>query len=232
MWPLAGRAQGGAGYPAHAWRSGASLRPPRPCPRLRCGAAAGRHAVAGALWDASLRVSAGLPGWCVGWCRGRFLLSHFVSRRRRAAWASSALGAVVASAGRVRPGRWRLSLAAAAVGAVVLGGGGRGRLFLVCRRVGFRWRLVGLGRLPAGRAAVLRPLRACVRRLRAGGRAAVASAVAASGAARSGRVGAGRVGGWGFPLGAAALPPPLAGVSVTAPALPPATQTAAGLSPA
>jgi hypothetical protein len=31
----AGRAQGGAGCPARAWRSGASLRPPRPCPRLR-----------------------------------------------------------------------------------------------------------------------------------------------------------------------------------------------------
>ena len=39
LWPLAGRAQGGAGCPARAGRSGASLRPPRPCPRLRCGAA-------------------------------------------------------------------------------------------------------------------------------------------------------------------------------------------------
>ena len=232
MWPLAGRAQGGAGYPCPRLAVGRILAPASALPpsALRdgrwspcgCGRAVGR--VAPGLGGSS--------GLVCGVCRGWFLLSRFVPRCRRAARASSALGAVVASAGRFGAGRWGVSVAGAGVLAGILRCRGRGGLFLACRRVGFRWRLVGLGRLPAGRAAVRRPLRACVRRLRAGGRAAVASAVAASGAARSGRVGAGRVGGWGFPLGAAALPPPLAGVSVTAPVLPPAIQIAAGLSPA
>ena len=98
-------------------------------------------------------------------------------------------------------------LAQTSLGAVVLGGGGRGRLSLACRRGGLRWRLVGLVRFP-GRGSALRGRG--VRRLGSGRGAAVAAAGAAAGAARSGRVGAGGVGGRGFPLGAAALPPPLA----------------------
>ena len=172
----------------------ASALPPSASPRC-----AGRHAVAGALWGASLRVSAGLPGWRVGVCRG-FVLGFGFACAGGVPWFAgvAALGAVVASARRVRPGRWRVSVAAAGVLAGILRCRGRGGLFLACRRVGLRGGVVWLGRLSAGRSAVRRPLRACVRRLRAGGRAAVCPAVAASGAARSGRVGAGRLGGWGL----------------------------------
>ena len=163
---------------------------PRPCRRSQRRFRASRRAGGG---PGSVR--------CFSLGVSRVSFSGGLSRRCRLG------GALVALAGWVGAGRWRVSLAAAGLGAVVLGGGGRRRLFLACRRVSLRWRLVGLGRLPAGGAAVRRSLRAGLRRLGAGGRAAVATAGSASGAACSGRVGAGGVGGRGFPLGAAALPP-------------------------
>ena len=151
-----------------------------------CGCAVGR--IAPGLGGSSGRVC--------GVCRGRFLLAHFVLCRHRAAWDSSALGSVVASAGRVRPGRWGLPVTAAGLGAVVLGGGGRVRVAGLRVRGG----LVGLGRFSAGGAAVCWRYGSGLRRLGAGGRAAVAAAGRSGGAARSGRVGAGRLVGRSFLL--------------------------------
>ncbi len=170
-----------------------------------------------------------------GVCRGRFLLARFVLCRRRAARASSALGSLVASAGRVRPGRWGLPVAAAGLGAVVRWGCGRGRVLVARRRVGLRWRLVGLGRFPARRSPLCWRGGSGLGRLGAGGRAAICPAVAASGAACA-RLGFWRLG-WRFlspPWRAArrrggAAAARQGGVSVTAPVLPPAVQTAAGL---
>ena len=166
------------------------------------------------------RVAPGLggsSGLVCGVCRGRFLLSRFVPRCHRAAWASSALGSLVASAGRFGLGRWRVSLAAAGLGAVVRRGGGRGRVRVVGAGLRVRGGLVELGRLPARRAAVRG---SGLRRFRAGGRAAVCPAVAASGVARSGRVGAGRLGGRGSSRFFAAALPPRRGLSGNRPNAP------------
>ena len=186
------------------------------------------------------RVAPGLGGSsglvCGVYC-GRFLLSRFVPRCRRAARASSALGALVALAGRVGAVGWRVSLAAAGLGAVVFGGGGRGGFRVAGAGLGLRVGLVGLGRLPAGGSAVSRCGGSGVRRLRAGGCAAVSPAGRSRRVARRVGLGAGRLGRWGFRLwrgGAAAALPfgrqrrglPLARwVLVTAPALPLAIQT-------
>ncbi len=142
--------------------------------------------------------SSGLFG---GVCRG-FVLGFGFSRAGGFPWFAgvAALGALVASAGRVRPGRWGLSVAAAGLSVVILGGGSRGRVLVARRCVGLRWRLVGLGRLPAGGAAVRRRGGSGVRRLGSGGRPAVAAAGRSGGAARSGRVGAGRLVGRSFLL--------------------------------
>ena len=150
-----------------------------------CGRAVGRVAP-------GLGGSSGLVcGVCCGW----FLLSRFVPRCRRAAWVSSALGSLVASARRVCPGRWRVSLAAAGVVPLVLWGRGRGRVLVARRRCRVRGGLGRLGRVSAGRAAVRRGR---VGRLGSGGPAGAGGRRRSRRPARRRCVGAGRVGGWGF----------------------------------
>lgn len=61
-WPGARR----RGRSCPRWAVGRILAPASALPPSASPRCAGRHAVAGALWGASLRVSAGLPGWCVG----------------------------------------------------------------------------------------------------------------------------------------------------------------------
>ena len=187
-----------------------------------CGRAVGRVAP----------VLGGSSGLVCGVCCGWFLLSRFVPRCRRAAWASSALGSLVASAGWFGAGRWGLPLARAGIWAGVLRCRGRGRVLVARRRCRVRVGLVGLGGFPAGRSALCRRGGSGVRGFRAGGRPAVCPAVASSGAARSGGLGAGVVGGRGFLSvlrGGVAAAAGRRGALAIAPVLLPAIQTAAAL---
>ncbi len=93
------------------------------------------------------------------------------SRCGSARFAGSPRRALVALAGRVGAVVWRAALARSGVGAVVFRCGGRRRVPVGLGGGGVRGGLVGLGRVPARRAAVRG---SGVRRLRAGGRAAVA----------------------------------------------------------
>ena len=199
----AGRAQGGAGCPARAWRSGASLRPPRPCPRLR------RRAVLVAMrlrarcgarrWWGPVGSVRGVSGW-VGVSRGWFCFGGVSGWR--------GVGrAVVASAGRVGVVVWRAALARSGVSAVVFRGGGRRRVLVARRRCRLRGGLGRLGRVSAGGSAVRWRGVGC---LRAGGCPAVAPAGRSRRVARRVGLGAGGLGRWGFGLwrggAAAALP--------------------------
>lgn len=185
--------------------SGGGSAPPAPAPLLWCRAAlvgrkaarcSGRHAVAGALWGASLRSPAGFPGAVLGVCCGSSV-SGFVSVSGGFPWfAGCASGrALVASAGRVCHGRWRLSLASPGILAGVLRRGGRGRLRVVRRRIGLRVGLVVVGRVPAGRSALRRRGGSGVGGVGAGGRVALIAAGRSRRAACSGRVGAGGLSG-------------------------------------
>ena len=170
------------------------------CAVRRGRAVAGRRGRGGGVWCPA----AGGPGgflWfsALGVSRG-FALAGGFAVSRGVSWCAggSAVGAVVASAGRFGAGRWGVSLARAGLGAVVLGGGGRRGLRVCCGCGWLRGGLVGLGRFPAGGAAVRRRGGSGVRRLRAGGRPAVA-AVGRSRFASGSRLGAGRL--------AVAIPP-------------------------
>jgi hypothetical protein len=151
VWPLAGRAQGGAGCPCPRLAAGRIPAPRSALPPSALRGCAGRQAVAGALWGASLRVSAGLPGFCVGWCRGVVLGGGF-SGAGGFSWLcrGSAVGSVVAAAGRVGAGRWGLSLAGAGLWARFFRRRGRGRVLVARRRCRVRGGLGRLGRFPAG----------------------------------------------------------------------------------
>ena len=156
---------------------------PRPQRPHRCCCVARRWP--GAPWGASLRSPAGFPGAVLGVCRGS--VSGFVSVSGGFPWfAGCASGrALVASAGRVCPGRWRLSLASPGVLAGILRRGGRGRLQVVRRCVGVRSGVVGLGGFPAGRSPLCRCNGSGLGCLRAGGLLALVAAGVAGGAARS-----------------------------------------------
>ena len=163
-----------------------------------CGRAVGRVAP----------VLGGFSGRCVGVCGG-FVLGGGFSGGGGFSWLcrGSAVGSVVASAGRVGAGRWGLPVARAGVWARVLRCRGRGGLRVCCGGVGLRVGLVGLGRFPAGRSPLCWRGVGC---LRAGDRPAVAPVGRSRCVARRVGLGAGGLGRWGFRLwrggAAAALP--------------------------
>ena len=192
---LAGRKAARAVLPALGGRA-------HPCARLGLAPVC----AAGLRWSpcgcgrAVGRVAPGLGGFSgrvCGVCRG-FVLGFGFACAGGFPWFAgvAAVGAVVASAGRVRPGRWRVSLAGAGLGAVVRRGGGRRRVPVGLGGLRVRGGLVGLGWLPARRSPLCWRGGSGLGRLGAGGRAAICPAVAASGAACA-RLGFWRLG-WRF----------------------------------
>lgn len=136
-----------------------------------------------------------VAGFALGVSRGFFLGGGF-SCAGGVPWlvGGSAVCTLVAAAGGVGVVVWGLPLARSPFCSVVLVGGGRGRVCVAGCRVGLRGSLVGLGRVPAGRAAVCWRGGSGLGCVRAGGRAALAAAGRSRRAARSGRVGAGGLG--------------------------------------
>ena len=189
-------------FPALAGRSGASLRPPRPCAAfpsraLRARplgpsaggvglgslsslspAPGGRFRRSLRRWGGRLPLVAGLV--LVG-VRCGFVLVVGVSFSGGVSWRAggSAVGSVVASVGRVGAVGGRLPVAGSRFGAFVLWGRGGGRVRFGGVGGGVRFGVVGLGRLSAGGASVCGSLRPGLGRVRSGGRAACVAACAA-----------------------------------------------------